>query len=255
MWAHGCPLPDPASSSWSCSTGSRAGSDIRPRRKASSSAADRRPTSPRSGGPREVGPRAAGRAWGGHRHPLAGHAALLCHRERRGRGARRSRAAANARSRRAFRRARRTRLGCGLRLREDGERRRNVPAAPARPPRVRTRRAAQARARAGAPAARDGPRAPGPDVSPVDQPTRSPWLAQLADDGPPQPPEAAASAPHAVVGAGIAGVATAFFVLRRTSHSVLLIERDGVARGATGRNAGQLTTYFERPLCDIAGEF
>ena len=58
-----------------------------------------------------------------------------------------------------------------------------------------------------------------------------------------------------MVGAGIAGVATAFFILRDTPHSVLLIERDRVARGATGRNAGQLTTYFERPLCDIADEF
>jgi glycine/D-amino acid oxidase-like deaminating enzyme len=36
---------------------------------------------------------------------------------------------------------------------------------------------------------------------------------------------------------------------------VLLVERDRVARGATGRNAGQLTTYFERPLSDIADEF
>jgi glycine/D-amino acid oxidase-like deaminating enzyme len=58
-----------------------------------------------------------------------------------------------------------------------------------------------------------------------------------------------------VVGAGIAGVATAFFILRETPHSVLLIERDRVARGATGRNAGQLTTYLERPLCHIADEF
>jgi glycine/D-amino acid oxidase-like deaminating enzyme len=89
----------------------------------------------------------------------------------------------------------------------------------------------------------------------ADQPTRSPWLAHLADDGALQPLEADISTDVAVVGAGIAGVATAFFVLRGTSHSVLLIERDRVARGATGRNAGQLTTYFERPLCDIADEF
>ena len=34
-----------------------------------------------------------------------------------------------------------------------------------------------------------------------------------------------------------------------------LLERDQVARGATGHNAGQLTTYFERPLSDIADEF
>ena len=81
-------------------------------------------------------------------------------------------------------------------------------------------------------------------MSPADQPTRSPWLAQLADDGPVEPLEADTSADVAVVGAGIAGVATAFFILRGTSHSVLLIERDRVARGATGRNAGQLATYF-----------
>lgn len=114
-----------------------------------------------------------------------------------------------------------------------------------------------------------GPSAPGPDMTPIealdasetasggygDQPARSPWLAQLADDGPPRPLEADTSADIAVVGAGIAGVATAFFVLRNTPNNVLLIERDRVARGATGRNAGQLTTYFERPLGAIADQF
>ena len=57
------------------------------------------------------------------------------------------------------------------------------------------------------------------------------------------------------MGAGIAGVATAFSILRSTPLRVTLIERDRVARGATGRNAGQLTTYFERPLSSIAEEF
>jgi len=89
----------------------------------------------------------------------------------------------------------------------------------------------------------------------LDQPDRSPWIAQLAPDGPPRPLEAAVSTDVAIVGAGIAGVATAFFTLRETAKRVLLIERDRVARGATGRNAGQLTTYFERPLSDIADEF
>jgi glycine/D-amino acid oxidase-like deaminating enzyme len=89
----------------------------------------------------------------------------------------------------------------------------------------------------------------------TDQPVRSPWLAQLAADGPPQPLDADVATDVAVVGAGIAGVATAFFVLRETPHDVLLIERDRVARGATGRNAGQMTTYFERPLSAIAEEF
>ena len=89
----------------------------------------------------------------------------------------------------------------------------------------------------------------------ADQPSRSPWIAQLAPDAPPRPLDGDAEADVAIIGAGIAGVATAFFTLRSTSASVSLLERDRVARGATGRNAGQLTTYFERPLYDIAAEF
>jgi glycine/D-amino acid oxidase-like deaminating enzyme len=77
----------------------------------------------------------------------------------------------------------------------------------------------------------------------------------MAADGPPRPLDVDATTDIAIVGAGIAGVATAFFTLRSTTQRVMLIERDRVARGATGRNAGQLTTYFERPLFDIADEF
>ena len=77
----------------------------------------------------------------------------------------------------------------------------------------------------------------------------------MAPDSPPRPLDADLTTDVAIVGAGIAGVATAFFILRSTASRVLLIERDRVAHGATGRNAGQLTTYFERPLYDIAAEF
>lgn len=89
----------------------------------------------------------------------------------------------------------------------------------------------------------------------TDAPSRSPWIAQMAAEGPPRPLDGDASTDVAIVGAGIAGVATAFFTLRSTSRRVILIERDRAARGATGRNAGQLTTYFERPLFEIAEEF
>ena len=89
----------------------------------------------------------------------------------------------------------------------------------------------------------------------ADHPNRSPWIDQLAVDGPPRPLSSDARADVVVVGAGIAGIATAFFVLRTSTGSVMLVERDRVARGATGRNAGQLATYFERPLSDIADEF
>jgi glycine/D-amino acid oxidase-like deaminating enzyme len=86
-------------------------------------------------------------------------------------------------------------------------------------------------------------------------PSRSPWIAQLAPDGPARPLARDAETDVLVVGAGIAGIATAFFVLRDTPMGVLLVERNRVGRGATGRNAGQLTTYFERPLASIAEQF
>jgi len=89
----------------------------------------------------------------------------------------------------------------------------------------------------------------------TDLPNRSPWVAQLAPEGPPRPLEADAAADVVVVGAGIAGIATTFFLLRSNPGVVILLERDRVARGATGYNAGQLTTYFERPLSSIAEEF
>jgi glycine/D-amino acid oxidase-like deaminating enzyme len=96
---------------------------------------------------------------------------------------------------------------------------------------------------------------PSPRSGYDDQPNRSPWIAQLTSDGPPRPLTGKVETDVVVVGAGIAGVATAFFLLRETPLRVVLLERDRVARGATGRNAGQLTTYFERPLSGLAQEF
>lgn len=82
----------------------------------------------------------------------------------------------------------------------------------------------------------------------------SPWLEQLKSrsairlDG-------SHHTDVAVVGAGIAGVTTAYFLLKRTWKRVALIEGDRVAHGATGHNAGQMVSYFERPFTDIASEF
>lgn len=59
----------------------------------------------------------------------------------------------------------------------------------------------------------------------------------------------------AIVGAGIAGMMTAYFTLKNTKKNVLLIEAGRIAHGATGRNAGQVVSYFERPLTDIARAF
>jgi glycine/D-amino acid oxidase-like deaminating enzyme len=59
----------------------------------------------------------------------------------------------------------------------------------------------------------------------------------------------------AIVGGGIAGVATAAVLLERTHARVLLIEADLVAHGATGHNAGQIVSYFERSFVDLTAEF
>ncbi|HEY5423314.1 MAG TPA: FAD-binding oxidoreductase [Ilumatobacteraceae bacterium] len=85
--------------------------------------------------------------------------------------------------------------------------------------------------------------------------SHSPWLEQLDVDSLPRPLDRDCTTDVVVIGAGIAGVATTFFTLRDTSADVVLIERTRVGRGATGHNAGQLATYFERPLCDLVDNY
>ncbi len=86
-------------------------------------------------------------------------------------------------------------------------------------------------------------------------PSRSPWIEQLRTNDVARPLTHDVTTDVAIVGAGIAGVASAFFILRNTDMRVLLIERDRVGHGATGHNAGQLATYFERPLLDLVHEY
>lgn len=59
----------------------------------------------------------------------------------------------------------------------------------------------------------------------------------------------------AIVGAGIAGTATAYFTLKYTDKKVALIERHRLAHGATGHNAGQVVSYFERGFKSMVEEF
>ncbi len=84
---------------------------------------------------------------------------------------------------------------------------------------------------------------------------RSPWIEQLPARDAAAALDADLDADVAIVGAGIAGAATAYFLLRDTDRSVLLIERDRVAHGATGYNAGQIVSYFERPLNRLVAAF
>lgn len=87
------------------------------------------------------------------------------------------------------------------------------------------------------------------------RPNNSPWIKQLNRTRPVVPLDKNVSADLAIVGGGIAGVVTAFFALQNTEKTVILVEANKIAHGATGHNAGQLASYFERPLSEIVDEF
>lgn len=86
-------------------------------------------------------------------------------------------------------------------------------------------------------------------------PNRSPWIHQLKRERAIEPLEKDVKTQIVVVGGGIAGITTSYFLLKNTKKEVLLLEADKIAHGATGHNAGQITPYFERPLSSIAEEF
>lgn len=84
---------------------------------------------------------------------------------------------------------------------------------------------------------------------------RSPWLHQLDHDRQHQTLHADIRTDVAIIGAGIAGIATAFFTLKYTNKQVVLLERFKLAHGATGHNAGQVVSYFERGFASLCEEF
>lgn len=84
---------------------------------------------------------------------------------------------------------------------------------------------------------------------------QSPWLAQLKSSRSTVQISGNLETDVAVVGAGIAGIATAYFTLRDTDKKVAVVEAKKVAHGATGHNAGQLVSYFERPFSGLVEEF
>jgi len=83
----------------------------------------------------------------------------------------------------------------------------------------------------------------------------SPWIYQLNRKRVVSRVGKKHSTDVAIIGAGIAGIATAYFLLRHTKLRVSLIEGKKVAHGATGHNGGFLASYFERTFSDMASEF
>jgi glycine/D-amino acid oxidase-like deaminating enzyme len=74
---------------------------------------------------------------------------------------------------------------------------------------------------------------------------RSPWLEELKSDRAIKPLTGNERADIAIVGGGIAGVSTAFELLRRSEMSVSLIEAGRIAHGASGNGSGQVVPAFE----------
>lgn len=80
----------------------------------------------------------------------------------------------------------------------------------------------------------------------------SPWIAQLERKRPAVTLDGNETADTVVVGGGISGLATAFFLLRDTDREVVLLEKGMVAHGATGHNAGQAVAAMESTFDEAA---
>lgn len=83
----------------------------------------------------------------------------------------------------------------------------------------------------------------------------SPWLHQLHKDRETVGIHTDIETDVAIIGAGIAGVSTAFFILKNTQKKIALLEGYKLAHGATGHNAGQIVSYFERGFASLVDEF
>lgn len=59
----------------------------------------------------------------------------------------------------------------------------------------------------------------------------------------------------AIVGGGISGIATLYYLLTETDKHVALIEKETIASGATGNNAGFAWAHIERPVSELVEEF
>lgn len=87
------------------------------------------------------------------------------------------------------------------------------------------------------------------------QTNRSPWLAELHRERDLLSLQEDTSCDTLIVGGGIAGLMTAYFLLTQTSQKVSLLEADKVAHGATGHNAGQMVSGFEKGFKNLVERF
>lgn len=84
---------------------------------------------------------------------------------------------------------------------------------------------------------------------------KSPWLHQLDRERPFESLERDIETDVVIVGAGIAGISTAFYALEAGRKRVVVVDRFKLGHGATGHNAGQVVGHFERGLKSLVDEY
>lgn len=83
----------------------------------------------------------------------------------------------------------------------------------------------------------------------------SPWITELDKNRKSDQLTKDINTDVAIIGGGISGLTTAFFILKYTMDYVVLIEAGKIGHGATGHNAGQVVDYFEKPFSEIVKEY
>jgi glycine/D-amino acid oxidase-like deaminating enzyme len=82
----------------------------------------------------------------------------------------------------------------------------------------------------------------------------SPWIQEMGERLQLPSLRRDMTADVSVVGAGIAGMSTAFRLLEGSDLSVIILEKDRIGHGASGRNAGQGIAVVERDLDTMVRE-
>lgn len=85
--------------------------------------------------------------------------------------------------------------------------------------------------------------------------TISPWLLQINNSRETNALTKDRETDIVIVGAGIAGITSAYFILKNTKTRVMMVESSKVAHGATGHNAGQLVSYFEKQMAGLVKDY
>ncbi len=84
---------------------------------------------------------------------------------------------------------------------------------------------------------------------------KSPWLSELNRKREVLSLQGDIHCNLLIVGGGIAGLMTAYFLLTLTSQKVILVEAGKVAHGATGHNAGQMVSGFEKGFTSLVERY